>query len=212
MALVISMGLPGVGKSTVLNGEHKTLNVKGALEQRPEWRQLNVGTLMHEDIRGRPGFEGIGRDDMRKLVPKDVQVDAQKRAMETIAKISHEEPLAFLDTHCSIRQADGTFLRGLPEWFLQSAEVRAFIYVTTTADQLRERRAADPTRARDADDVVQHEAVNLEFLKQYAAATGAPIFVVFNNKGRDALEAAVTRIVQVLDSVQKSVSVEARQE
>ena len=81
MRVVVS-GIPGVGKSTVLE----------MLKKKTDYEIINFGTLMYEMARD------IGlvksRDELRKL-PIDTQINLQKKASAAIGKMEN----VVIDTH-----------------------------------------------------------------------------------------------------------------
>jgi hypothetical protein len=85
--MYIIMGVPGAGKSTVINK---------FMEKHKEWEVINYGTLMFE-IAKKFGIEN--RDDMRKS-DLDLQKKIQARVGEELSKISKILVLAFGQYKC----------------------------------------------------------------------------------------------------------------
>jgi len=176
--MIIVMGLPGAGKSTVLKGvksEHKI---------------LNYGDLMFEIEKEKYGIKD--RDEMRKL-PVEKQKEVQKLVSE---KLSKETGKVILDTHCSVNTPGG-YYPGLPFDFLKGINVDALVLVTADPEEVAKRRAADPSRKRDADDIALHDNLNKSFLTAYSAFTGAPAIVIMNRQGK--LEDAVAELQKICD-------------
>ncbi|MEM2909057.1 MAG: adenylate kinase [Candidatus Bilamarchaeaceae archaeon] len=180
--MIIVMGLPGAGKSTVLKG------------LRTDYRILNYGDLMLEIEKEKYGIKD--RDEMRKL-PIEKQKAAQKLVAERLAK---EKGKIILDTHCSISTPSG-YYPGLPFDFLKGLKVDALVLITADPKEIEMRRATDPTRRRDVDDVALHDAMNKAFLAAYSAFTGAPAVIINNRQGR--LEEAVAALQSICDMYQK---------
>ncbi|VVC03671.1 Adenylate kinase [Candidatus Bilamarchaeum dharawalense] len=175
--MIIVMGLPGAGKSTVLKG------------LKTDYRILNYGDLMLEIEKEHFGVKD--RDDMRKL-PIEKQKKAQKMVYEKLAK---EHGKVILDTHCSVSTPTG-FFPGLPFDYLKLLKVDALVLVTADPKEVAERRATDPTRKRDDDDIFLHDSLNRGYLAAYSAFTGAPAVVIFNRQGK--LEEAVAKLQAIL--------------
>lgn len=171
------MGLPGAGKSTVLKG------------LKTDYKILNYGDLMLEIEKEHFGVKD--RDDMRKL-PIEKQKQAQKMVYE---KLSKEQGKVILDTHCSVNTPNG-FFPGLPFDYLKMLKVDAVVLVTADPKEVAERRASDPTRKRDSDDIALHDNLNRAYLASYSAFTGAPAIVIFNRQGK--LEEAVAKLQSLL--------------
>jgi len=175
--MIIVMGLPGAGKSTVLKGLKTDYVIK------------NFGDLMLEIETEKFGVKN--RDDMRKL-PIKKQKMAQKMVYERLAK---EKGRFVLDTHCSISTPKG-FFPGLPFEYLKMLKVDALVLITADVEEVAARRANDPTRIRDNDDVALHDQMNRAYLAAYSAFTGAPSVVIFNRQGK--LEEAVAKLQEIL--------------
>ncbi|MFH1520651.1 MAG: adenylate kinase [Candidatus Micrarchaeota archaeon] len=175
--MIIVMGLPGAGKTTVLKG------------LKTDYTILNYGDLMLEIEKEHFGVKD--RDDMRKL-----SIEKQKQAQKMVyEKLSKENGKIILDTHCSINTPNG-FFPGLPFDYLKMLKVDAIVLVTADPKEVAARRASDPTRKRDADDIFLHDSLNRSYLAAYSAFTGAPAVVIFNNQGK--LEEAVAKLQSLL--------------
>jgi len=175
--MIIVMGLPGAGKSTVLNGVKR------------DYKIVNYGDLMLEIEKEKFGVKD--RDDMRKL-PIEKQKKAQKMVYEKLSKM---EGKVILDTHCSVNTPRG-FFPGVPFDYLKMLKVDALVLITANPEEVAARRANDPTRKRDADDVALHDGLNRAYLASYSAFTGAPAVVIFNRQGK--LEEAIAQLEKVL--------------
>lgn len=175
--MIIALGVPGAGKTTVLRG------LQG------EYRVVNYGDLMLEIEKKEYGIKD--RDEMRKL-PIEKQKRAQKLVAEELARM---EGKVILDTHCSVATPSG-FYPGLPFEFLKMWRVEALVYVTASVEELTARRQNDPTRKRDVDDIALHDEMNKAFLAAYSAFSGAPAVIIYNHNGK--LEQAVARFQSLL--------------
>lgn len=177
------MGAPGAGKSTVL---------AKAAGQAPGWRVINWGDRALELAKAK-GLAN-GRDEIRKL-PMAAQARLQEEVADSLAK---EKGRWILDTHCSINTPEGYF-PALPFGLLGKLKVDAFAYVDAPVEDIMRRRAADKTRARDAQGKVEleeHISVNRALLGAYSAFTGAPIVMAQNPDG--GLDGAVARLRALL--------------
>lgn len=175
--MIIALGVPGAGKTTVL----KSLKT--------DYKLVNYGDLMLEIEKKEFGIKD--RDEMRKL-PIEKQKYAQKLTAEALAKMKGK---LILDTHCSVATPSG-YYPGLPFEFLKLWKVEALVYVTAHPDDIAKRRANDPTRARDVDDIALHDEMNKSFLAAYSAFTGAPAVVLYNDQGK--LEETVAKMQSLL--------------
>lgn len=176
--MIIVMGLPGAGKTTVLKG------VKS------DYRILNYGDLMFEIEQEKYGIKD--RDEMRKL-PVEKQKEVQKLVAE---RLSRETGKVILDTHCSVNTPGG-YYPGLPFDFLKGLKVDALVLITADPKEVEQRRAQDPSRKRDVDDIGLHDLLNKAFLAGYSAFTGAPAVVITNRQGK--LEESVAALQKICD-------------
>lgn len=180
--MIIVMGLPGAGKSSVLAG------VEGM-----GWKILNYGTLMFEIAKERYGLSH--RDELRKL-----PLDKQKKVQEEVAhRLSLEKGKAILDTHCSIKTPRG-YLPGLPFSLLEKLLVDAVVLVTATPEEIMGRRKTDESRIRDPetlDSIREHDLINKALLASYAAHRGCPARIIYNHDGK--LEDAVRQLREMLE-------------
>jgi len=180
--MIIVMGLPGVGKSTVLSAADNT-----------GYERLNYGTLMFEIAKQKFGI--AQRDELRKLDPekqKMVQAEVGDALAKTKGKI-------ILDTHCSI-STPGGYLVGLPDSIIEKLKVEKLIYVTAPVSEVMARRNSDPTRVRDSESeksLQAHDDHNLGLLKHYSEKTGAAYYVINNYQGK--LQQAQQKLLALLE-------------
>jgi adenylate kinase len=168
---IIITGVPGVGKTTVIDGALKKLEEEGITYQ-----SINFGSFMF-DVASREG-KVRDRDQMRKL-DREIQKDLQRMAGKAIATI---EGNVIIDTHCSIRTPQG-FLPGLPEWVITELKPDMLILVETDEDQILQRRLKDPTRIRDMEggkSIGEHQQFNRMIAGAIATQTGCTVKFVKN--------------------------------
>ncbi len=182
----IIVGIPGVGKTTVITRAAEILSKK---------RKANVvtyGTLMFEEAK-KLGVKS--RDDMRKL-PVAKQKKLQETAAMRIAKM--RDPVVIVDTHLFISTQEG-YYPGLPMRLITLMDPTNLIMVAADPQQIAERRKNDPTRQRDA---ASPEAIknDLDFSKMMLAScsilTGAPFAIVTNDDGK--VEEAALDVARML--------------
>ena len=175
MSIVIVTGVPGVGKSTVMNAAKDF-----------GYDIVNFGTTMFEEAQK----EGVSnRDDLRKL-PVDVQKRLQKQAGEKIGQMDN----VIVDTHASILTPSG-YLPGLPEW-TKSYYAKYYCACRSFPEEIENRRSKDTTRARDKDDIGLHQRINREYAIAAAFMTGATVGFVPNNDNK--IDIAVEEFKKIL--------------
>lgn len=175
--MIIVMGLPGAGKTTVLSGLKTDYVIR------------NFGDLMFEVEKEKFGIKD--RDEMR-TIPIEKQKEVQKTVYQ---KLSKEKGKFILDTHCSVSTPQGYF-PGVPFDYLKMLKVDALVLITADPEEVAARRANDQTRKRDADNVALHDQMNKSFLAAYSAFIGAPAVIITNRQGKS--EEAVARLQALL--------------
>jgi adenylate kinase len=175
--MIIVMGVPGAGKTSVLQG------------LKTDYGIVNYGDLMLTIEKKEFGVKD--RDEMRKL-PIEKQQKAQKLAAEELAGMPEK---VILDTHCSVATPQG-YYPGLPFRFLKLWNVKAFVYVTADVKAIAARRQNDPNRSRDTDDIELHDQMNRAYLAAYSAFMGSPALIIFNEQGK--LDQAVAKLQTLL--------------
>ena len=182
MGVIVVTGIPGVGKTTVMQKAAEGMDVSF----------VTFGTVMAniaiEDALVK------NRDEMRKLTLKQ-QKDLQIKAAEKIAKMRN----VILDTHCTIKTPKG-YMPGLPEWVIKRINPTSIVIVEADSQEIYNRRANDATRNRDPDTVAQieeHQMINRATAMAYAALTGATVKIVFNHDNK--IEEAVKQAAPVLE-------------
>tara|TARA_Y100000590_G_scaffold445610_1_gene578010 strand:+ start:223 stop:759 length:537 start_codon:yes stop_codon:yes gene_type:complete len=176
MGVVIVTGVPGVGKSTVMNAAEEY-----------GYKIVNFGTTMFEEAQK----DGVAdRDDMRKLDVEDQQ-RLQKQAGEKISRMGN----VVVDTHASILTPAG-YMPGLPEWTARALNPDIIVLVEATPEEIQGRRNKDSSRERDKDDVGLHQSVNREYAAVAAVITGAAVAIVENHDNQ--IDKAVEQFRRVL--------------
>ncbi|MEA3190207.1 MAG: adenylate kinase [Thermoplasmata archaeon] len=181
MGAIIVTGIPGVGKTTVMETAAKSRKLPIAV----------YGSVMFE-VAQRSGTVQ-SRDEMRKL-PATVQKQIQKEAAKRIAAMGD----VIVDTHCSIKTPTG-YLPGLPAWVLTELEPSAIVLVEAAPEEILRRRQNDATRKRDDDTlaaIAEHQEFNRRFAAAYATLTGATVHTVHNHDGK--VEEAIRQMLPVV--------------
>jgi adenylate kinase len=176
--LIVVVGIPGVGKSTVVDKSTKSI----------EGSSVAVfGTAMFEAAK-RFGWVQH-RDEMRKL-PVEKQKILQKAAAEAISKGTGR--VVFVDTHLFVRTPEG-FWPGLPYAVIQALKPTHLVLVEASPQEIMTRRMNDTTRYRDVltvEEIQSELTLARTFLSAASLVSGAPIMFIHNEEGK-ADEAAV---------------------
>lgn len=177
---VIIGGIPGVGKTTVLD----ELAKEG-------FRVENYGDAMLKEAVSKGYVKS--RDELRKL-PVDKQKEIQKIAAEKLSQLDK----VIVDTHFSVNTKGG-YLPGLPVGVLDALNPDLLIAIEADPLEIFERRKNDPRRNRDRDSLERiraHLEANRGYGITYSAITGSPLLVVMNENGK--FKEAAERIASVI--------------
>jgi adenylate kinase len=172
---VIIVGIPGVGKTTLVSKVVELLRSKKI--------SVNVsifGTVMFEEAK-KSGIKD--RDDLRKLsVPE--QKKLQSMAAKKIASMTDD--IVIVDTHAFIATKEG-YYPGLPHNVLEILMPDSFIMISARPEEIYNRRMKDTTRNRD---IVSIEAIKKELdvtsamLSTCSILCGSPIKMILNSEGK----------------------------
>lgn len=185
---VVIVGIPGVGKSTlvtkiveILNSKQKSVSVN------------SFGTIMFEEAQ-KNGMKN--RDDLRKLSMEEQQ-NLQKKAAQKIAKL--EDDLVIIDTHTFINTNAG-FYPGLPHNVLEIIKPSNFISVYARPEEIYNRRMKDNTRQRDLvsiENIKKEMAISDAMLSSCAVFSGSPMKPVLNTEGK--VEEAANTVISAIE-------------
>lgn len=172
---IIIVGIPGVGKTTVVS------KVVELLKEKSIKVSVSIfGTVMFDEAK-KKGVQN--RDDLRKLSVKE-QKELQSMAARTISSIADD--VVIVDTHAFISTKEG-FYPGLPHNVLEILNPDSFIMITARPEEIYNRRMTDTTRTRD---IVSIDAIKKELdvtsamLSTCSILCGSPIKMVLNTEGK----------------------------
>ena len=172
---VIIVGIPGVGKTTIVDKVKKILQNKGV-----STKYIVFGSVMMEEA-NKIGVKD--RDDMRKL-PVNHQRKLQVAASTKISKIITE--VLLVDTHLFIKTNDG-FWPGIPYDVATALSPTHIFLVIAQPEEIIKRRLNDESRRRDLvteNEVMEELEIAKNMLSCLAVITGAPIMHIQNTEGK----------------------------
>ena len=173
---VIIVGIPGVGKTTIVSKVVELLR-----EKKISVSVFIFGTVMFDEAKKTKGIQN--RDDLRKLTVRE-QKDLQSMAATKIASITDEAVI--VDTHAFISTKEG-FYPGLPHNVLEILMPDSFIMISARPEEIYNRRMKDTTRNRDIvsiDSIKKELDVTSAMLSTCSILCGSPIKMVLNIEGK----------------------------
>lgn len=180
MGVIVVTGVPGIGKSTVMEKASKVKDIE----------IVNYGSVMFETAQK---FGIRKRDEMRKLDP-----EKQRMVQEKAAEKIHEMGDVILDTHCTIKTPKG-YLPGLPEWVLKKLKPEVIVLVEATPQEIAGRRQKDKSRDRDKEmigEIEEHQMINRYTSMAYSTVCGATVRIINNHDNR--VEEAAEALISVI--------------
>jgi len=171
----IIVGVPGVGKTTVMEKAKKKL---------PEYQIMKFGTKMLETAKKQEKAQN--RDQIRKLSPEKIK-ELQRKTME---KIKQKENL-LVDTHLAVETPKG-IVPGMPKWAIEKTNLDRIILIEGKPEEIKKRRKKDKTRKRDDFQLnpKEHQKINRYYAATVSTITSSPIKIIKNkpNKAEEAAE------------------------
>jgi adenylate kinase len=185
---VIIVGVPGVGKSTIISNATSTLQKKGTT-----LITVVFGSVMFDEAK-KLGINN--RDQIRKLTV-DVQQKLQNMAADHITSLS--DLLVVVDTHLFIKTQSG-YYPGLPMNLILKLNPERLILITANPEEILNRRKNDGTRTRDliSDDEIKRDMeVSLSMISSLSILTGAPFEIIHNHDNM--IDSATSLLVELLE-------------
>ena len=184
---VIIVGVPGVGKSTIITNATEALRSKGT-----SVKTIVFGSVMFEEAK-KLGIND--RDKLRKLTV-DTQQKLQNMAANNISSLN--DSVVFIDTHLFIKTQSG-YYPGLPMNLVLKLNPQRLVLVTANSDEILNRRKKDTTRTRDLiseDEINRDIQVSLSMISSLSILTGAPFEIIYNHD--DMVDSATSHLVELL--------------
>lgn len=184
---VVVVGIPGVGKTTVISRTAEILNQRGI-----QTAVVVFGTIMFEEA-GKLGINN--RDEMRRQ-PIEVQRHMQNLAARRIADL--KDNIVIVDTHLFINTNEG-YYPGLPLHLLEVIKPTNIVMIAADPEEIVNRRRIDETRDRDIESV-ENIQYQLDLSKVMVATcsvlTGCPFIIIMNSNNK--IDETASNIVKAL--------------
>lgn len=185
---VIIVGVPGVGKSTIISNAIATLLKKGTT-----LNTVVFGSVMFEEAK-KLGIND--RDQIRKQTI-DVQQRLQNMTADHISSLN--DSIVVVDTHLFIKTQSG-YYPGLPMSLILKLNPERLILITANSEEILNRRKNDSTRTRDmiSDDEIKRDIeVSLSMISSLSIMTGAPFEIIYNHDNM--IDSATSLLVELLE-------------
>ena len=182
----IIVGIPGVGKTTLITRAADTLN------QARKTTVVIFGTVMFEEAK-KMGLKN--RDEMRRMSVED-QRRLQDLAAQRITEM--KDDIVMIDTHLFINTDEG-YYPGLPMRLLSIMKPTNIVMVAADPSEIAGRRKSDQTRQRDiasAENIQKELDISRVMVASCSILTGAPFAIIMNNDGQ--MGAAAANIAKIL--------------
>jgi adenylate kinase len=172
--ITIVVGIPGVGKTTVIT---KTKDI--LLQSGYNTNVVVFGSVMLSEAK-KTGI--VDRDQIRKLSLAGQQ-NLQNLAADYICSV--KEDLVIVDTHLFIRTSSG-FFPGIPQNVIQKLKPRNLILITATPEEILARRAKDESRNRDMvsiEEIKKELGLAISMISTISILSGSAFEIVENHQG-----------------------------
>jgi adenylate kinase len=182
----IVVGIPGVGKTTLIARAAEMLN------QKRKTAVVIFGTIMFEEAK-KVGLKN--RDELRKLAVED-QRRLQDLAAQRITEMNDD--IVIVDTHLFVNTDEG-YYPGLPMRLLSIMKPTNMVMVAADPREIAERRKSDQTRQRDiasAENIQKELDISRVMVASCSILTGAPFAIIMNNDGH--IDEAAANIAKIL--------------
>ncbi len=174
--IAVVFGIPGVGKSTVVNMVKEKLGLV----------YVHPGNIMYEIALQKGVVENV--DEMRKL-KLSVQQAIQEEMAVTVSEMIKAEPdkSYIIDTHAIVKTPQGYF-PGLRNKFFEVIKPDIYFVIESDPQVILQRRQDDSTRTRDDDHTLKEILLHIDLTRDYASAYSIysqANFAVIENKQGD---------------------------
>jgi adenylate kinase len=187
---IVVVGIPGVGKTTIVSNVKKSLDEKGIKTIVAEF-----GKIMLEEA---TKLKIQSRDEIRRLSIAE-QKNLQNIAAEKISQISGD--VVIVDTHLFINTKEG-YYPGLPFDLLNNLKPTNLLLITANPEEIYHRRQNDSSRNRDIisiDSIKNDIDVSKMLISCCSVVSGAP-FKILSNRESSIADCTEKMVSLILDN------------
>ena len=192
--IVIVVGVPGVGKTSVINEAKKYLKY--------EFKVVNTGDIMFELAKEKYNINN--RDEIRKKLTFEQQKEIQKEAIKKIKEMEKESDI-ILDTHLVI-ESYGGYIPGILREYAEILRPDGIAVIISDPDKIFVRRLKDiQIRGRDIENLKRIEIqqnLTIYFTTIFMFEYGTIVEVINNEEGL--LEESAKKFAEFLNKLKES--------
>ena len=192
--IVMVVGVPGVGKTSVINEAKKYLKY--------EFKVVNTGDIMFELAKEKYNINN--RDEIRKKLTFEQQKEIQKEAIKRIKEMEKESDI-ILDTHLVIESYEG-YITGMLKEYAEILKPDGVAVIISDPDKIFVRRLKDiQIRGRDIENLKRIEIqqnLTIYFTTIFMFEYGTIVEVINNEEGL--LEEAAKKFAEFLNKLKES--------
>ena len=190
---IVVVGIPGVGKTTIVSSVKNALEEKGVKTILAEFGKIMLEEANKLNIKNRDEIRRLSISEQKKL---------QNLAAEKISKIKAE--VVIIDTHLFINTQEG-YYPGLPFDLLNNLKPTNLILITANPEEIYHRRQNDSFRNRDIismDSIKNDIDVSKMLISCCSIVSGAP-FKVLANPENSITDCTQKMVSLILDTSKK---------
>jgi adenylate kinase len=192
--IVIVVGVPGVGKTSVINEAKKYLKY--------EFKVVNTGDIMFELAKEKYNINN--RDEIRKKLTFEQQKEIQKEAIKRIKEMEKESDI-ILDTHLVIESYEG-YIPGILREYAEILRPDGIAVIISDPDKIFVRRLKDiQIRGRDIENLKRIEIqqnLTIYFTTIFMFEYSTIVEVINNEEGL--LEESAKKFAEFLNKLKEN--------
>jgi len=192
--IVIVVGVPGVGKTSVINEAKKYLKY--------EFKVVNTGDIMFELAKEKYNINN--RDEIRKKLTFEQQKEIQKEAIKRIKEMEKENDV-ILDTHLVIENYEG-YIPGMLREYAEILRPDGIVVIISDPDKIFVRRLKDiQIRGRDIENLKRIEIqqnLTIYFTTIFMFEYSTVVEVINNEEGL--LEESAKKFAEFLNKLKEN--------
>jgi adenylate kinase len=192
--IVIVVGVPGVGKTSVINEAKKYLKY--------EFKVVNTGDIMFELAKEKYNINN--RDEIRKKLTFEQQKEIQSEAIKRIKEMEKESDI-ILDTHLVIESYEG-YIPGMLREYAEILRPDGIAVIISDPDKIFVRRLKDiQIRGRDIENLKRIEIqqnLTIYFTTIFMFEYSTIVEVINNEEGL--LEESAKKFAEFLNKLKES--------